>query len=480
MKKSHHILILLIAITGCHTGTNPAWKGPSGKADPGLTFYKTGGNPVIGEGSADPSARVFNDTVYLYPSHDFSRDNDFWIMKDWKAYSSTDLVNFHDHGVVLTGREISWAREPDHCWAPDCIEKNGRYYFYFPMSDVRGVWKGEIGVATGDSPNGPFKEALGEPLVKAEDRPEGYGGFFYNIDPAAFTDDDGRSYLFWGNGACFVAELGPDMTSFSSEIRQVRIDGHQGYAEGPFVWKRNGTYYLLYSQGGGSASDRLDYATSERVKGPYRYRGTIIAHGKKGNMHGSVFHYNGQWYVAYHDLFPTDKYRKTCIDRIHYRENGDIALAEPSREGVGWYNAGERIEAEDFFESSTNTRCAELLEGGFFLQGLARGDWLHFPHVKLPYDFSGKIRLRFRNPSPAPGKVELVLDGPDGIRVGEMTLPPGNIFPRDTNGSTPGPVQNDLWKTREIAVPPFSGTHDLYLIFSGDTGFRVDIDWILF
>ena len=264
-------------------------------------FHNTGGNPVISEGSADPSVRVFNDRVYIYPTHDFSRDNDFWITRDWKVYSSTDLVNFTNHGVILKGTDIAWAAEPDHCWAPDCIEANGKYYFYFPLSDVRGVWKAEIGVAVADSPAGPFRDALGKPLIAKEDKPEDYTGSIYNIDPAVFTDNDGRRYLFWGNGHCFMAELNEDMISFKSDIINIQIENHMGYTEGPFVWKRNGLYYILYSRAGGTASDILDYATSADIRGPYHFRGTIIGHGQQGNEHGSVFQFKNQWYVAYHD-----------------------------------------------------------------------------------------------------------------------------------------------------------------------------------
>ena len=114
-------LMTLGVITGCKSATIQ-------EMNTGPVIQNTGGNPVISEGSADPSVRVFNDRVYIYSSHDFSKDNDFWIMKNWKVFSSADLVNFTDHGIALKGTDIAWAREPDHCWAPDCAEKNGKYY----------------------------------------------------------------------------------------------------------------------------------------------------------------------------------------------------------------------------------------------------------------------------------------------------------------------------------------------------------------
>ena len=350
MRSKIEIIVLLVicaalVISGCRNSQ------PERESVVEVT-RTTGGNPVIEEGSADPSVRVFNDRVYFYTSHDFSPENDFWIMKDWKVWSTDDLVNFTDHGVALAGKDVEWAVTPDHCWAPDCIEKDGMYYFYYPMSDIVGIWKGKIGVGVSDNPFGPFEDPVGHPLVDDDAKPDDFEEGIYNIDPAVFIDDDRRSYLFWGNGACLVAELNDDMISFKSEIREVTIEDHIGYREGPFVWKRKGIYYLLYSRVGGSSYDILDYATSDNVLGPYQFRGTIIGHGLKGNEHGSVFEYRGQWYVAYHDMFPTDKYRKTCLDIIHYKDNGDIVRSFPTREGVGWYNASELIEAENYFEKS--------------------------------------------------------------------------------------------------------------------------------
>jgi len=426
---------------------------------------KTGGNPVIQEGSADPSVRIFNDRVYIYPSHDFSPDNEYWIMKDWKVYSSDDLVNFTDHGVALAGKDITWAVTPDHCWAPDCIEKNGKYYFYYPLSDKVGIWKGKIGVGISDHPYGPFEDPLGHPLVNNADKPSEYEGDFYNIDPAAFTDDNGRSYLFWGNGVCFVAELNDDMISFTSEIREVTIEDHEGYREGPFVWKRNGIYYLLYSRVGGWSYDVLDYATADNVLGPYQFRGTIIGHGMKGNEHGSVFEYRGQWYVAYHDLFPTDKYRKTCIDIIHYRDNGEIVRRNPSRKGVGWYNGEEPIEAENYFAKSDDLSYAEHKEGGFYMKQVKDQSWLFFPKVKMPFNFNGNFIARVASGTDG-GSIEIVMDSLNGTPTGKVRVEPTGSW--------------STWQTLTTETDSVSGTKDIYLIFIGKEEELFNLDWIQF
>lgn len=430
-----------------------------------VSILKTGGNPVITEGSADPSVRVFDDRVYIYPSHDFSPDNEFWIMKDWKVYSSEDLVNFTDHGIILKGEEVSWAKYPDHCWAPDCIEKNGSYYFYFPLSDTIGIWKGRIGVGVADKPYGPFRDALGYPLVYDYDRPVDFEGGHYNIDPAVFIDDDGRSYLFWGNGVCFMAELDEDMISLKSEIIHISIENHLGYREGPFVWKRKGIYYLLYSRMGSSGFDVLDYATSTKIGGPYQFRGTIVGHGRKGNEHGSVFQYKGQWYVAYHDLFPTDKYRKTCIDIIHYREDGEIVRVQPTRKGVGWYDASEKIEAENYFEKSGGIEYKEFDETGFCLKRVKDGSWVKFPNVKLAFNFQYNFSARFSSAGKG-GKIEIVVDSLEGNTVGELDI-------KNTGGW-------DSWQIRDTVLVSLSGTRDIFLRFTGKDEELFNLDWFRF
>lgn len=459
--RIHPILIpcilAAVLLSGCQMRSSTASPEQAG-------HLRTGGNPVIDEGSADPSVRVFGGRVYIYPSHDFSVDNTFWIMKDWKVWSSTDLVNFADHGVVLQGNDVDWSPDPDHCWAPDCAEKDGHFYFYFPAADERGKWRAAIGVAEGVSPGGPFHDALGRPLIGFDDAPSGYEGWLYNIDPAAFTDDDGRSYLFWGNGNCFVAELGADMVSLASQISNVDIEGNKGYAEGPFVWKRQKRYYLLYSRTGSNGFDVLDYGISDRVTGPYQYAGTIIGHGMKGNEHGSVFEYRGQWYVAYHDLFPTDKYRKTCIEILHFSDDGTIRRATPGREGVGWYNAAERIEAEDYFEKSTGLRYREQQDGGLHIDRVTSGTWLKFPNVRLSYDFTNRCSARVASGSEG-GRIEVVLDSLGGMTAGSLDV-------EGTGGW-------DRWEVREAELKAFDGIRDVYLKFSGGNGPLLSLDWFM-
>jgi len=427
---------------------------------------RTGGNPVIEEGSADPSVRVFNGKVYIYPSHDFSADNDFWIMKDWKVYSTEDLIHFTDHGVILEGSDIKWAPQPDHCWAPDCIEKNGKYYFYFCLADISTGWEGQIGVAVSNSPAGPFTDPLGKPLIDKYETVQDYEDrFLFNIDPAVFIDDDGKSYLIWGNGGCYIAELNEDMISLRSEISKVEIIGHQGYREGPFVWKRKDFYYMLYSPYGGSGYDELHYATSKNIKGPYHFRGYIVGHGKKGNEHGSVFEYKGQWYVAYHDLFPTDKYRKTCFEIIHYRQNGDLAQVFPTKDGVGWYDGSSWIEAENYFEKSKGIEYREHDENGFHLSRVQQGEWVKYPNIRMGAGYENTLKVWSASGSTG-GKIEIISDSLNGKKLGELQV-------KNTNGWL-------SWRTFETKLIPHDGIIDVYFKFQGDGDELLSLDWFQF
>lgn len=167
-------------------------------------------SPVLPGLNADPNIVRFGDTFYLYPTTDGFEG---WSGTQFKAYSSTDLVHWTDHGVVLDlGPDVSWA--DSRAWAPTIAEKDGKYYFYF-CADA------SIGVAVSDSPTGPFEDALGQPLLKAGT----YSGQM--IDPAVLTDDDGRSYLYWGNGHAYVVPLDDDMVSFdASKITDMTPSGY--------------------------------------------------------------------------------------------------------------------------------------------------------------------------------------------------------------------------------------------------------------
>ncbi|GHF88353.1 family 43 glycosylhydrolase [Streptomyces griseosporeus] len=287
-------------------------------------------SPILPGLNADPDVRYLNGEYWLYPTTDGHRG---WSATRFTAYSSKDLVHWRDHGVVLDlGPDVTWA--DTYAWAPAVAERDGRYYLYFCAEQ-------SIGVAVADSPAGPFKDALGRPLVAKG----AYPGQM--IDPAVFTDDDGRAYLYWGNGHGYVAPLNPDMTSFDPAA--VRDITPPDFREGSFVVKRRGTYYFMWSEDDTRSEDyHVAYATGPTPLGPWTKRGTILSKrpecGILGTGHHSVVGVPGtdDWYIVYHRFALNGPgrpggdgtHRETTVDRLRFAPEGTIEPVVPTLESV--------------------------------------------------------------------------------------------------------------------------------------------------
>ncbi len=311
-------------------------------------------NPLISHlYTADPSARVFNGRLYLYPSHDREgniADNDLGDQYDMVDYHvfSMDRVGgpVTDHGVALDLKDIPWAGK--QLWAPDAINRHGRYHLYFPARDKAGLFR--IGVAISDQPTGPFK-AEPEPIKGT-----------YSIDPCCLADDDGRYFLAWGGiwggqlqqwrtgshdpkGAepadhepaigPRIAELADDMKSFKGDVTEIKIldengqpllagDHDRRYFEGPWMHKYRGTYYLSYSTGN---THYLVYATSNNPRGPFTYRGRILEPVIGWTTHHSIVEFQGKWWLFHHDAsLSGGKNHLRCVKvkELTYAPDGSI------------------------------------------------------------------------------------------------------------------------------------------------------------
>ncbi len=262
---------------------------------------------ILPDYQADPSARVFHGRLYVYPSHDLAGSKD-WDMVDWHAFSTEDMVHWTDHGVIFSLTEITWADK--HAWAPDCIERNGKYYFYFPADD-------QIGVAVADSPTGPFKDALGKPLIGRME------GGIRSIDPNVFIDDDGQAYLYFGNshGRVGVVKLKRDMVTRDGPIQVLEL---HNFHEGIWVHKRNGLYYFSYpSDRGDLVANLMEYSIAKSPTGPFEYKGVILDN-RSRNVHGSITQFKGQWWLFYHVAGPSAYERRVFAAPLRYTRNGDI------------------------------------------------------------------------------------------------------------------------------------------------------------
>jgi GH43 family beta-xylosidase len=290
---------------------------------------KTAKGPVIPGLFADPHITTFGGRYYLYPTTDGYAG---WSGTYYKAFSSTDLVNWTDHGVILDhGPDVGWA--DNSAWAPAVASANGRYYLYFSGGAASGNTTKQLGVAVADSPTGPFRDALGRPLVRGDQFSGGQA-----IDPMVFTDDNGQSYLYWGQGVARAVRLNADMTSFDAS--QVRVVTPSGYNEAPFVFKRNGLYYFMWSENDTRSEDyRVAYATGSSPLGPWTNRGVVLQKrldaGIKGTGHHSVVRAPGAdtWYVAYHRFaVPAGNgtNRETTVDRMEFNADGTIRPVVPT------------------------------------------------------------------------------------------------------------------------------------------------------
>ncbi|ORX75387.1 Arabinanase/levansucrase/invertase [Anaeromyces robustus] len=279
--------------------------------------------------TADPAPLIVDDTLYIYTTHDEDvLINNFYTMRDWYVFSTKDMVNWTNHGPILSLDDITWA--DDRAWAPQTIERNGKYYFYYPAHKIDGGMA--VGVAIGDSPVGPFKD-IGEPLVYQDD--------WIDFDPTVFIDDDGQAYLYFGNPQLRYVLLNEDMVSYNEEVGIVDVEltvegfgegnnNPTSYDEGPFFYKRNGIYYMLFSGfRKGYESEYIGYATSTSPTGPWKYGGILMEEheDKTFTNHSSIVEFNGHTYFFFHtgDLPDGgDFHRSVAYIEFEYNEDGSI------------------------------------------------------------------------------------------------------------------------------------------------------------
>lgn len=284
--------------------------------------------------TADPSAHVWRDgRLYLYVSHDQECQEDFW-MKDWHVFSSRDLQQWTAHGAVLSVNELTWA--DNFAWAPDAAYKNGKYYLVFPagtgFKDRKNPanstkWMG-IGIAVSDSPGGPFKDAIGGPLWRTP----------YANDPSLFIDDDGKAWLYFHgqNFDYYVVEMADDLLSIKGDFQKMDMGGYEPKMEGPWVFKRNGLYYFTMPEN----NRTLSYYTATSPKGPWQYRGVIMAAEGEQNNHHSIVQYQGQWLLFYHrwSVDHNSQCRKpqrhVAAEYLHFNADGTIQPVVRTEQGV--------------------------------------------------------------------------------------------------------------------------------------------------
>jgi len=420
-------------------------------------------NPVIRDQfTADPTARVFNGKMYLFPSHDIPAPEsfprkDWFCMADYHVFSSSNLTDWTDHGVIVSQEKVDWVNPTSFSmWAPDCIERNGKYYFYFPANLKTGRGFG-IGVAIADKPEGPYIPQP-EPIAKAR-----------GIDPSVFIDKDGQAYLYYSMGRIFVAKLKENMTELDSDPVVVGDLPTKGLVEGPFFFERNGIYYMTYPHVE-NIVERLEYAMGDNPMGPFKVTGVIMDETPMGTWtnHHSLVQYNDQWYLFYHNSAYSpkfDKNRSVCIDSLSFNEDGTIRKVIPTNRGVGITNAQSRIEIDRFSQITPTGVTVELIDtvntfSGWTAELTGKNSWISYNAV----DF-GSMKLKsvkVNASSETGGVIQIRLGSPDGLLLGEVKIPAGNAL--DT-------VDAKMKKYKK-------GIHNLYVVLKD--GNPVNIDWVQF
>ncbi|MDO6792077.1 family 43 glycosylhydrolase [Tamlana sp. 1_MG-2023] len=280
-------------------------------------------NPIVSHMfTADATARVWDDgRLYVYPSTDVAPSKGYSTMDGYHIFSTDDMISWKDHGEFLHSRDVAWGTDKGGLmWAPDCVFKDGIYYFYFPHKNKKNVW--EIGVATSKYPASGFKV-------------QGYvKGANTFCDPNVFIDDDGQAYLFAVVDAkCYAAKLKDNMMETEGEmVHQKGVDNHR---EGPFVFKRKGKYYMIYPNHK-KPFNEMEYSMSDSPLGPWEPKGVIMTHNNIITMHGSMVKFKGQWYIFYHTgelSGGIQTNRSICFDPVNFNEDGTIQLVKKT-EGV--------------------------------------------------------------------------------------------------------------------------------------------------
>lgn len=411
-------------------------------------------NPILPlkEHVPDVEAKVFSDgRIYLYGSYDLTGNTEY-CSQEYYVFSSEDFLHFERSGLAFTTRGEGNPFAGKTLYAPDCLERNGKYYLYFCTSD------GGEGVAESFCAAGPFQDPV--PIE---------GAHLSQIDPAVFVDDDGAVYYYWGQFALKGARLKENLHELEPDTccEKLLTEREHGFHEGASVCKRNGIYYLLYTDISRGKATCLSYATSRSPLGPFKKGGVVIDNTgcdpESWNNHGSLCEIQGQWYLFYHRSTHNSKFsRRVCVEPIFFEEDGSIREVEMTVNGQE-----QRVECTRRLEASRASRLdgsvyveADVQDGSYreYLTEIHNGDWAEYRYL----DFQGETVFSIEAGSwTYGGRVELRLDSPEGLLIGTATVLPTGGWNRLQVFSCP--------------VQPVEGKRALYLRFIGDENRLMDV-----
>ncbi|MBA0882697.1 glycoside hydrolase family 43 protein [Flavobacterium undicola] len=413
-------------------------------------------NPIIQTRyTADPAPMVYNNTFYVYTGHDeITKTNKWFNMKEWRCYSSTDMSNWTDLGSPMNLKTFSWGNVD--AWASQCVYRNGKFYWYACIRLKKNRFG--IGVGVSDRPEGPFTDAIGKPLITGDNY----------LDPTVFIDDDGQTYMYFGNGKLWLVKLNQDMISTSGPIIEIpqTAASVDSYLEAPWLYKRNGLYYLTYA-GQVPERENICYSTSSSPTGPWEYKGVIMPEeGASWTNHPGIIDYKENSYFVYHNgALPGggNSCRSVCVDQFKYNADGTIPLIRMTTTGseqIGNLNPYIRHQAEEIcWEEGIKTETSSKI--GVFVTSIDNGDYIKVKGV----DF-GKGAKAFKASVASAskgGKIEIHIDSALGLLLGTCNIENTNDW--------------NKWITKRCKLIKTKGVHDVYFVFKGEEGKLFNFDY---
>lgn len=409
-------------------------------------------NPIVQTCySTDPAPLVHGDRLYVFTGHDEDKADFFW-MNEWRLFSTTDMVNWQDHGCPLKQCDFSWA--DDRAWAAQCVERNGKFYFYVCLHSK--ISKGmAIGVAVADRVEGPYRDAIGKPLYE--------DGKWDHIDPTVLIDNDGQAYIYWGNPRLYSAKLGNDMTSLASEVKCDTTVAR--YTEGPWIMHHGDRYQMVYAAGG--VPECIAYSESKKPQGPWKYVGEVMAQDnftKSFTNHSGFAEYKGHNYFFYHTGWLPGGGgfgRSVSVEEFEWQKDGRLPLIKPTREGVrpiGTLNPYVRVEGETMaYSEGVKTEWNDK-QRRVWVSDIHNGDWIKVREADLS---QGATAIEALAASALQGgNIEVRLDKPDGPVIASIDITP-----------TGGWEEWQMFRAPVTAA--VSGKHDIYFNFKGLKGCKL-------
>ena len=431
-------------------------------------------NPIVQTNyTSDPAPMVSNGRVYLITTHDENAAGQpcsavaGYTLCQWFAYSSADMVNWTDHGVVASWKSFTWASTA--AWAPQAIPRNGKFYIYVPLSNTSGATV--IGVGVSSNPTGPYTDAIGKPLVTA-----GCSGGSGDIDPTVFIDDDEQAYLYFGRSVPGYVKLNTDMISYTGGVQCPTVNAQtfgpapsaggfpSQYEEGPWIMKHGTTYYLAYAAN--NIPEDISYSKASAPTGPFTYGGTIMkATGASFTNHTGIIDFNGHSYFFYHNgalqkggSVPSNGdgyHRSVCLEEFKYNSDGSFPTIPSTTAGpqaIANLNPFLQTEAETIaWESGVQTEVSSDTGGGMDVTSINNGDYIKVKSVDFgtgATSFDARVAA-----SASGGSIELHLESLTGTLIGTCAV-------AATGGA-------QTWATQSCTITSATGVHDLFLKFTG-------------